>query len=135
MIWQTIYLDKRFRLLKSLQRKQPTAIRERCFGLLIQIYTLGNWVNPRAIKKPVTRRFSLSRSDSESFPKVFPWAENSKKPDAVGVFLISVLLYKHHQTFVARGNTPAKRGSSKNLFIITSQISNGTFYLTIKKMI
>ena len=46
MIWQTIYLDKRFRLLKSFQRKQPTAIRERCFGLLIQIYTLGKWVNP-----------------------------------------------------------------------------------------
>jgi len=59
MIWQTIYLDKRFRLLKSFQCKQPTAIRERCFGLLVQICTLGKRVNPRAIKKPVTRRFSL----------------------------------------------------------------------------
>ena len=44
MIWQTIYLDKRFRLLKSFQCKQPTEIRERCFGLLIQICTLGKWV-------------------------------------------------------------------------------------------
>ena len=35
----------------------------------------------------------------------------------MGIFLISVLLYKHHQTFFSNGLMPLKRGSSKNLFI------------------
>ena len=35
----------------------------------------------------------------------------------MGVFLISVLLYKHHHFFFAKGSIPPKRGSSKNLFI------------------
>ena len=127
MSWQA------FRLLKSFQRKQLTAIRERCFGLLIQICTLGKWVNPWAIKKPVPRRFRSPGAIQRVFRRFFHRLkiQKSQTPWAFSWFQS---YYTSITTLLILGATlPQIEDLLKTCSSITSQLSNTTFYPMIIK--
>ena len=69
--------------------------------------------------KPVLSRASLPWSGLGSFPEVFRKIEYPKKLDAVGVFLISVLLYNHHLTGLCNHKlTDVRRAEENDLICV-----------------